>query len=240
MTPQILGLHHVTAIVGDPQENVDFYAGLLGLRLVKTTVNFDDPHTYHFYFGDGQGRPGTLITFFPWPSGRRGARGVSQVSAFAFTIPAQSLGYWQERLAAAGVRYGGPEERFGSPTLSFYDPAGLLVELVAEEDAAGEPWRAGPIPAEHAIRRIAGVTLTVPQHAPTAELLTEAMGFRHVGAQFLRQRAVVLGTGADLFAVRGDFALDTRRAHAPISSRPISIRRSSLVPAPMSSSWASR
>jgi catechol 2,3-dioxygenase-like lactoylglutathione lyase family enzyme len=188
MTPHILGLHHVTAIVGDPQENVDFYAGLLGLRLVKTTVNFDDPYTYHFYFGDELGRPGTLITFFPWPSGRRGTRGVGQVSAFAFAVPMASLGYWQERLAAAGVRYGGPEPRFGSPTLSFYDPAGLLVELVGEEGAAGEPWLNGPIPPEHAIRRIAGVTLTVPEQAPSAALLSETLGFRHLGSAGSHER----------------------------------------------------
>jgi catechol 2,3-dioxygenase-like lactoylglutathione lyase family enzyme len=186
----------VTAIVSDPQENVDFYAGLLGLRLVKTTVNFDDPHTYHFYFGDELGRPGTLITFFPWPSGRRGARGVGQVSAFAFAVPAASLGYWQERLSAAGVRFGGPETRFGSPTLSFYDPAGLLVELVGDEgDAAGEPWRDSPIPAEHAIRRIAGVTLVVPQQAPSAALLTETLGFRHIGSAGSHERYEV-GAGA--------------------------------------------
>jgi catechol 2,3-dioxygenase-like lactoylglutathione lyase family enzyme len=195
MTPYILGLHHVTAIVGDPQENVDFYAGLLGLRLVKTTVNFDDPYTYHFYFGDKLGHPGTLITFFPWPSGRRGARGVGQVSAFAFAVPTASLDYWQERLAAAGVRFGGPERRFGSPTLSFYDPAGLLVELVAEEGAAtGEPWSDGPIPVEHTIRRIAGVTLVVPQHGPTAALLAETLGFRRVGSAGSHERYEI---GAD-------------------------------------------
>jgi glyoxalase family protein len=196
MTPHILGLHHVTAIVGDPQENVDFYAGLLGLRLVKTTVNFDDPHTYHFYFGDELGHPGTLITFFPWPSGRRGARGVSQVSAFAFAVPAASLSYWQARLAAAGVRFGGPESRFGSPTLSFYDPAGLLVELVAEEeDAASQPWLDGPIPAEHSIRRIAGVTLTVPEQAPSAALLSEMLGFHYVGSAGSHERYEI-GEGA--------------------------------------------
>ena len=196
MTPGILGLHHVTAIVGDPQENVDFYAGLLGLRLVKTTVNFDDPYTYHFYFGDELGHPGTLITFFPWPSGRRGARGAGQVSAFAFAVPAASLDYWQERLTAAGVRFGGPEARFGSPTLSFYDPAGLLVELVAEDAAAaGEPWLDGPIPAEHAIRRIAGVTLVVPQQEPTATLLGETLGFRRVGSAGSHERYEI-GAGA--------------------------------------------
>ena len=196
MTPRVLGLHHVTAIVGDPQENVDFSAGLLGLRLVKTTVNFDDPYTYHFYFGDELGHPGTLITFFPWPSGRRGARGTGQVSAFAFGVPTASLNYWQERLTAASVRFGGPEARFGSPTLSFYDPAGLLVELVAEEGtAASEPWPDGPVPAEHAIRRIAGVTLAVPQHGPTAALLAETLGFRYVGAAGSYERYEI-GSGA--------------------------------------------
>ena len=182
MTPGILGLHHVTAIVGDPQANVDFYAGLLGLRLVKTTVNFDDSHTYHFYFGDELGHPGTLITFFPWPTGRQGSRGTGQVSAFAFAIPAAALGYWQERLGAAGVRFGGPELRFGVPTLSFYDPAGLLVELVAlpEAEARGA-WARGPMPAEYALRGLAGVTLSVARHAPTAALLTDTLGFRRIG-----------------------------------------------------------
>jgi glyoxalase family protein len=201
MAPHILGLHHVTAIVGDPQENVDFYAGLLGLRLVKTTVNFDDPHTYHLYFGDDLGRPGTLITFFPWPTGRRGARGVGQVSAFAFAVPAASLDYWQARLSAAGVRFGGPESRFGSPTLSFYDPAGLLVELVADERAAAEQaWSNGPVSAEHAIRRIAGVSLVVPQQAPTATLLAETLGFRHIGSAGAHQRYEI-GAGASRVVV---------------------------------------
>jgi catechol 2,3-dioxygenase-like lactoylglutathione lyase family enzyme len=183
MSLRILGLHHVTAIVGDPQENVDFYAGLLGLRLVKTTVNFDDPHTYHLYFGDELGRPGTLITFFPWPAGRQGARGTGQVGAFAFAIPAAALGYWQERLGAAGLRFGGPEQRFGMQTLSFYDPAGLLVELIAQPDAElRDGWVGGPIPAEYAIRGLAGVTLAVRQHEPTAALLTGTLGFRHIGS----------------------------------------------------------
>jgi catechol 2,3-dioxygenase-like lactoylglutathione lyase family enzyme len=197
MSTPILGLHHVTAIVGDPQTNLDFYAGLLGLRLVKTTVNFDDPHTYHFYFGDAQGRPGTLITFFPWPAGRRGARGAGQVSAFAFAIPAESLGYWQERLGAAGVRFGGPEPRFGEPTLSFHDPDGLLVELVAHE-AAADGWKDGPVPAEHAIRGLDGVTLTVQQHAPTAALLTETLGFRHVAVAGAYERYAAGDGGAGM------------------------------------------
>jgi catechol 2,3-dioxygenase-like lactoylglutathione lyase family enzyme len=196
MTPQILGLHHVTAIVGDPQENIDFYAGLLGLRLVKTTVNFDDPHTYHLYFGDERGQPGTLITFFPWPTGRQGARGTGQVSAFAFAVPEGALGYWQGRLREAGVRFGGPDRRFGAPTLSFYDPAGLLVELVERPGAGAQSaFDGGPVPHEQAIRALAGVTLTVPQHEPTAALLTEALGFRQIGSEGSYKRYEI-GEGA--------------------------------------------
>jgi catechol 2,3-dioxygenase-like lactoylglutathione lyase family enzyme len=196
MTTRILGLHHVTAIVGDPQENVDFYAGLLGLRLVKTTVNFDDPHTYHLYFGDELGHPGTLITFFPWPTGRHGARGTGQISAFAFAVPAGALGYWQERLAAAGVRFGGPEQRFDTPTLSFYDPAGLLVELVERPGIGAEhAWSGSTVPDAYAIRALAGVTLTVPRHAPTAELLTETLGFQKIGSAGSVERYEV-GEGA--------------------------------------------
>ena len=183
MNTQILGLHHVTAIVGDPQENVDFYAGLLGLHLVKTTVNFDDPHTYHLYFGDELGQPGTLITFFPWPSGRHAARGTGQISAFAFGVPAGALGFWQQRLQTAGVRFGGPEQRFDAPTLSFYDPAGLLVELVERPGIGAEHvWSGSPVADEFAIRALAGVTLTVAQHTPTARLLTDALGFRKIGS----------------------------------------------------------
>lgn len=196
MPAPILGLHHVTAIVGDVQENIDFYAGLLGLRLVKTTVNFDDPQTYHLYFGDDLGRPGTLVTFFPWPTGRWGSRGTGQISAFAFGIPEASLGYWERRIDGAGVRYGGPGARFGDQTLSFYDPAGLLVELIAQPGAeARDAWAQGPIPAEHAIRGLAGVALTVAQTEPTAALLAETLGFRYVGGEDARERYAI-GEGA--------------------------------------------
>src|SRR3712207_9134274 len=108
---KILGLHHVTAIAGDPQRNLDFYAGILGLRFVKRTVNFDDPHTYHFYFGDEVGTPGTIMTFFPWPHARRGRQGVGQVAVTSFAVLPSGLGFWVERLLSRGVRYEGPTRR---------------------------------------------------------------------------------------------------------------------------------
>lgn len=123
MTTPILGLHHVTAIAGDPQRNVDFYTGVLGLRLVKKTVNFDDPNTYHLYYGDGVGSPGTIMTFFPWPGVRQGVLGSGQTSATAFAVPEGSLGFWRQRLEQSLVRTR-DVERFGVPALAFFDGDG--------------------------------------------------------------------------------------------------------------------
>jgi catechol 2,3-dioxygenase-like lactoylglutathione lyase family enzyme len=198
MHTPLLGLHHVTAIVEDPQENIDFYTRVLGLRLVKQTVNFDDPYTYHLYYGDEQGRPGTIVTFFPWPQGRRGSRGTGQISAMAFAIPAGANWYWQERLAAQGVRFGGPEGRFGAAVLSMYDPAGLLLELV--EQPADARRSTGGVPPEAAIQGLFGVTLTLAQAAPTAAFLTEQLGFRTVADEPGRAR-YALGTGGDTAVV---------------------------------------
>src|SRR5271168_2594538 len=115
MNKQILGIHHITAIAGDPQTNLDFYSGILGLRLVKLTVNFDDPGTYHLYYGDGVGTPGTIITFFPWPKAPRGRHGTGQVTAASFAIPPDALDYWIERLAEKGVAHQTALSRFGEP-----------------------------------------------------------------------------------------------------------------------------
>jgi len=131
------GLHHVTAIAGDPQKNLDFYAGLIGLRLVKLTVNFDDPTTYHLYYGDGSGNPGTILTFFPWPGASRGRPGTGQASSVAFAIRPASLGYWLKRLVQSGVKYDGPSKRFGEQVVSLRDPDGMQVDLVAHEPAEG-------------------------------------------------------------------------------------------------------
>lgn len=199
--PRMPGIHHITAICGDPQRNVDFYVGLLGLRLVKRTVNFDDPGTYHLYYGDGLGSPGTIMTVFAWilpPTVQANARqGTGQVTATPFWIPAESLDFWIDRLAAAGVDFDGPEERFGEPIISFLDPDGLPLELVARPDGVlRAPWDEGPVPVEHAIRGFAGATLSLDGYERTAALLTETMGFRLVGSEGSRFRFQV-GEGDD-------------------------------------------
>jgi glyoxalase family protein len=179
MNSPLLGIHHLTAIVDDPQENIDFYTNVLGLRLVKQTVNFDDPFTYHFYYGDERGRPGTIVTFFPGPDGRRGSRGVGQISAFAFAVPPGALAFWQRQLAEVGWRFGDPAERAGAQTLALYDPAGLLIELVERPgDRRGQASPRAGVPAEPAIAGLYGVTLTVAAAEPTAAFLTGQLGFR--------------------------------------------------------------
>ena len=175
--PQTTGIHHVTAISGGPQRNVDFYAGTLGLRLVKKTVNFDDPETYHLYYGDGAGSPGTIMTFFPWAHAPGGRIGAGQLVVTSFSIPTSSLGYWTERLVENGVRFERPRDRFGDTVLSFVDPDRLRVELVATED--GRPgWSGGPVQAEHSVRGFHHVTLAVEAPDRTAGLMTDSLGFR--------------------------------------------------------------
>jgi len=168
---RIAGIHHVTAITADPQANVDFYAGVLGLRFVKRTVNFDDPGSYHLYFGDEIGRPGGIMTFFAWPGAPRGRRGSGQVTQTAFSVPEDSLGFWTQQLRTHGVE---PELglRFGDEVLAFADPDGLGLELVAGA-VPGErpPWNGGGIPPEHAIRGFRGITLTLAAAAPTAGIV---------------------------------------------------------------------
>jgi glyoxalase family protein len=181
MSKEIRGIHHVTAIASDPQQNLDFYAGLLGLRLVKLTVNFDDPGSYHLYYGDEVGSPGTIMTFFSWPRAYQGRIGTGQPSVTAFSIPAASLGYWQEHLQQGGITVEHIGRRFDEEVLSFVDPDGLRLELVA----AATPderlvWKDGPVPAEHAIRGFFNATLSEQGYESTARLLTDTMGFRLV------------------------------------------------------------
>src|SRR5919202_4511654 len=153
----ILGIHHVTAIASDPQKNIDFYTQVLGLRLVKLTVNFDDPTTYHLYFGDEIGRPGTILTFFPWPNAPKGHRGTGQVITTSFLIPTHSIDYWVDRLKDQKIGVKGPIKRFGDTeqVITLYDPDGLELELVAHKSAEGRSgniWKQGSIPIEEAIR----------------------------------------------------------------------------------------
>lgn len=189
MTRPICGIHHVTAIAADPQANVDFYVGLLGLRLVKRTVNFDDPGTYHFYYGDELGRPGTIMTFFPWPGSRRGSRGAGQATVTSFSVPDGSIGFWRERFASHRVLAEDPRTRFDEEVLTFFDADGLKLELVARNsDEGGEPWTGSGIPPEHAIRGFHGVTLLVRDPEPTAALLGETMGLSPAGERSGRTR----------------------------------------------------
>ena len=177
--PQTTGIHHVTAISGAPQRNVDFYAGTLGLRLVKKTVNFDDPETYHLYYGDGAGNPGTVMTFFPWAHAPGGRIGAGQLVVTSYSIPAASLGYWTERLVERGVRFERPRDRFGDTVLSFEDPDRLRIELVTAEDV--RPGRAGgPVREDHSIRGFHHVALAVEATDRTAGLMTDTLGFRLV------------------------------------------------------------
>jgi glyoxalase family protein len=193
----ILGIHHVTAIASDPQRNLDFYTDVLGLRLVKRTVNFDDPGTYHLYFGDEAGTPGSILTFFPWPLARRGSPGVGQVDVTSFSVPEDSLNYWERRLLSAGIPAERSGNRFDDEVLTFIDPDGLKLELVAHPQPAGanRPWRDASVPAQHAIRGFYSVTLCEQGYENTVEVL-ETMGFRRVGQQGSRFRFEVGKGGA--------------------------------------------
>jgi len=184
MNTDILGIHHVTAIADDPQSNIDFYTGVLGLRLVKLTVNFDDPRSYHLYYGDELGHPGTILTFFAWPGVPRGRQGTGQVTVTSFSIPQGSVDYWIERLSQQGVSSAGPASRFDETVLSLQDPDGLALELVAHPQAQLRPgWKEGPVPAEHTIRGVHTVTLSEDGYERTAKLLTETKGFRLLGEE---------------------------------------------------------
>ena len=185
----VQGIHHITAIASDPQANIDFYQNLLGQRLVKRTVNFDDPGTYHFYYGDEIGTPGTIMTFFPWRHLARGKRGNGEVIATAYIVRPASLGYWRKRLSDHSITIGEDSRRFGQQVISFEDPDGTLIELMTTDEAAAvQVWEDGPIPAEHVIRGFYGATLAVARTEPTGKLLTEQLGFSFVGQEGNRSR----------------------------------------------------
>jgi catechol 2,3-dioxygenase-like lactoylglutathione lyase family enzyme len=186
---QVHGIHHVTAIAGDPQANVEFYTGVLGLRLVKVTVNYDDPQTYHLYFGDDVGHPGTILTFFPWPGAPRGRTGTGQVTVTAFAIPEGSLGFWADRLKAHKVESAGPSHRFDEEVIVLRDPDGLHLELVTGRKGSDtNPPPDGALPGRHAIQRFQGVTMAVEGYERTAALLTATLGLREAGEKGNRFR----------------------------------------------------
>jgi glyoxalase family protein len=189
MTPIIEGLHHVTAISGPAQRNLDFYAKVLGLRFVKRTVNFDDPSVYHLYYGNEAGAPGTVMTFFPWERMSRGRPGVGEVSLTQFAVPPDSLPFWRSRLEANAALVSGPAERFAEETLLGEDPDGLKFALVVPADRDERaPWAEGGIADAVAIRGFHGVTLTLADPAPTAALLGSLLGYQASGEQAGTQR----------------------------------------------------
>jgi glyoxalase family protein len=183
------GLHHVTAIATDPQSNVDFYTRALGLRLVKQTVNFDAPDTYHLYYGDEQGSPSTLLTFFPWPTVPKGQQGAGMTTATAFSVPETSLGWWQERLRTLGVDADAPRTRDEEEVLTFRDPDGLVIDLVASVGDHRSGWDGvAAIPDEHAVRGLHAITLSERQLDPSATMLTELLGMSLTGEENARSR----------------------------------------------------
>jgi glyoxalase family protein len=197
MQTGIQALHHVTAIASDPQRNLDFYVGLLGLRLVKRTINFDDPGTYHFYFGDARGAPGTLLTFFPWPGARQMRRGTGRVQTTVFAIPQSSVAYWLDRLRAHQVSAERAPTRFCEEVIRFLDPDGMMLELVAVLTSPDvEPWKESRVPPEHSLRGFHSVAAALEGYERTAKLLTETFSYRLVNEAGNRFRFEASGEGA--------------------------------------------
>ncbi len=195
MSKQLIsGLHHVTAMASSPQQNVDFYVGVLGLRLVKKTVNFDAPDVYHLYYGDETGSPGSILTFFPFHNIRPGHHGLGQAASTTFSIPKASVDYWLERFGRFNVRHKAPQERFDDVVVYFEDRDGLGLELVANDDDERPPFTYGHIPLEHAIRGFYSVELWEPTYERTEALLANQLDYRFVAEAGPRRR---YATGAE-------------------------------------------
>lgn len=202
------GIHHVTAIAGPASRNVGFYTRTLGLRLVKRTVNFDDPGTWHLYYGDETGSAGTILTFFPWEHVAPGRLGVGETQETVFRVPEGSIGFWTHRFIAHGVAHEALEKRFGETVLTFRDPDGMRLALIAVPGIESESgWSAGDVPAEHAIRGFHSVSLLVEDREPTGAVLTDVLGFRQIGEEgtttrFRTEQGGIGGT-VDIRAVGG-------------------------------------
>ncbi|MGS0687792.1 ring-cleaving dioxygenase [Nakamurella sp. GG22] len=187
VSPQ--GLHHVTAIATSPQRNVDYYTRTLGLRLVKQTVNFDAPDSYHLYYGDEQGSPSSLITFFPWPGVPKGRQGAGMTTATAFSVPGNSLGWWHQRLTGLEIDADAPRTRDQEEVLTFRDPDGMVIDLVASDGDHRSGWDGvADIPAEHAVRGLHAVTLSERQLDPSAHMLTDLLGMNFTSEEGDRSR----------------------------------------------------
>lgn len=192
---QINGLHHVTAISGPARRNLDFYGRVLGLRLVKKTVNFDDPGTYHLYYGDADAAPGSILTFFPWEHATPGRLGIGETQETVFRVPEGAIGFWTHRFVELGVPHEAPAKRFGESVLSFRDPDGMRLALVGLSGVETEPyWTEGGIAAENAIRGFHSVSLLLADAAPTAAILTDVFGFAETAREGALIRYAVEGT----------------------------------------------
>jgi glyoxalase family protein len=191
MENSILGLHHITAIAGDAQRNYEFYTKVLGLRLVKKTVNFDDPGTYHFYFGDEIGTPGSILTFFPWVDIRPGYTGTGMATEIGYSVPAGSLDFWTDRFRKFNVKQGSVGERFGEAFLPFQDPDGLKLDLIVPASLDNrKPWETADVTAQEATKGFHSVTLTLRQIKATAEILTDIFGYKLLSQEANRYRFV--------------------------------------------------
>ncbi len=191
---QVSGIHHVTAICSNPQKNIDFYTKLLGLRLVKLTINFDDPTTYHLYYGDEIGHPGTILTFFPWSDAPKGYRGTGQAITTSFLIPPDSIDFWKDRLKNNDICFEGPTKRFDDDNeeqvIKLYDPDGLELELIAHPSAKENDerfWKDGPISYKNGIRGFYSVSLSEEGYERTSEILNE-LGYKMVKSEGNRFR----------------------------------------------------
>ncbi|MDF2158663.1 ring-cleaving dioxygenase [Algoriphagus sp. CAU 1675] len=198
MKPLITGIHHITAIAGNPQANIDFYTGVLGLRLVKKTINFDAPDVYHFYFGDEFGSPGTVFTTFPFTGARKGVKGSGELTYTAFSIPATSLDYWIGRLKKFGIPVSDVLTRFGEQLIRFEDHDGMGIELVANDRDDRKGWIYGHIPFEHSIRGFYGATLNLRAKELTEKLLTQHMDYHFIGEEQGRFRYGTEGKPGDI------------------------------------------
>ena len=211
MENRINGIHHITAIAGNAKRNFDFYTKVLGQRLVKKTVNFDDPETYHLYYGDKQGTPGTILTFFPWEGISTGRRGARQATEIGYSIPQGSFDFWLKRFEKYNITYNKVAEKFGEQYLTFLDPDGLKLELIASKSADNRlPWETDEIKADNATKGFHNVTITTNKMQPTADVLTKVFGYRlleqHVNRYRFITDAVDNANIVDLVEVQGEVA----------------------------------
>ncbi|GAA0541949.1 ring-cleaving dioxygenase [Chitinophaga japonensis] len=194
MKDMITGINHITAIAGNAQRNHDFYTKVLGLRLVKKTVNFDDPGTYHFYFGNEQGTPGTILTFFPWEGMQAGRTGTGMATEIGYSVPAGSLDFWAERFKALNVQHGPVAEKLGETYLPFQDPDGLQLQLIVPKKTdTRQPWETAEVTAQHATKGFHSITLTLKDIDATAKILTDIFGYTLLEQEGNRYRFI---TGA--------------------------------------------